>query len=63
MKYKINIESMENDNCICYFYINGKQKRFEEMTPEEQKTTAYTLYQCSAVFMEAAFHDENKYLS
>ena len=63
MNYKINIESMEDDNCMCIFYINGEQKKFENMTPEEQKTTAYALYQCSSVFMEAAFHDENKYLS
>lgn len=63
MNYKISIESMEDGNCMCIFYINGEQKKFEEMTPEEQKTTAYALYQCSSVFMEAAFHDKNKYLS
>ena len=54
---------MEDGNCICYFYINGEKKKFEEMTSEEQKTTAYALYQCSNFFMEAAFHDDNKYLS
>lgn len=63
MNYKISIESMEDGNCMCIFYINGEQKKFENMTPEEQKTTACALYQCSSVFMEAAFHDENKYLS
>lgn len=63
MKYEIEIESMEDGNCICYFYINGEKKKFEEMTSEEQKATAYALYQCSNVFMEAAFHDDNKYLS
>ena len=63
MKYKIELESMEDGNCMCTFYINGEQKKFEKMTPEEQKTIAYVLYQCSGAFIEAAFHDENKYLS
>lgn len=63
MKYEIEIASMEDGNCMCYFYIDGEKKKFEEMTSEEQKTTANALYQCSRVFMEAAFHDDNKYLS
>ena len=63
MKYKIEIESMEDGSCMCIFYINGEQKKFEKMTSEEQKTTTYALYQCSSAFMEAAFHDESKYLS
>ena len=46
MKYEIEIESMEDGNCICYFYINGEKKKLEEMTSEEQKATAYALYQC-----------------
>ena len=38
MKYEIEIESMEDGNCICYFYINGEKKKFEEMNKKLQLT-------------------------